>query len=119
MGAQDTSRLQHPPTFSLARDDTLAQIIDDLLEEDSAIGYSEATYVSGVFVSTLELWDSPAKLKRRATITYTYSPQPYVSTVNREVYNKDGTAIIAQALTTITRNANNTVNTMNTVITRF
>lgn len=103
-----------PSTF---RDGSTEQILNDLGEEDSGKGFTEVTYI-GAFVSNITTWWSAAKTKKRTEVDLTYSPVPFTSTVVKRFYDEDGVAVVSTVTSTVTYNANKTVQNIDTVVTR-
>lgn len=123
MGQTNTGRISHkletrPNVF---RDDQLQQIIDDLGEEDTGAGFSEVAYVGATpFVDKITTWDSPAKLKKRAEIQFTYSPSPFLNTIVKTVFDESaGLAAVATITATIVYNVNKTIKEVNVVTARI
>lgn len=118
MGQKNTRRTSHtledlPNSF---RDDQLRQIIDDLDEENSGLGYSEIIK-TGAFVSKITVWNAPSKDFKRTEALFTRTG-PFVNSITKNIYEEDGSGIIAVTTATITRNGNNTVAFVNVVNTR-
>ena len=103
--SRDPSRL---PDYS--RDDTVQATLDDILEEDMGVGYSQVTYINNVFTSKIETWADNTKQLKRTEINFTYSPLPFVTTIVKDYYNDEGNSINLQLTATISYNANKTVN---------
>ena len=120
MGQTNSERVSHsleelPNTF---RDDQLKQILNDLDEESSGNGFSEADYISNVFISKITTWDSPLKNKKRSEVDFVYSPFPFIGTIVKSIYDEDGTLAIAQIIATFTYNSNKTLDDVNVITVR-
>jgi hypothetical protein len=85
------------------RDNNLEQILDDLSEEDTGLGFTELTY-SGVFVTGVTVWQDNLKLLKRTETTITYSPSPFVSQVVKQVFGDDGVTVVSTITAVVTYN---------------
>ena len=103
--SRDPSRL---PDYS--RDDTVQSTLDDLLEEDMGMGYSQVTYTQNVFPIKFETWTDVSKVLKRTEINFTYSPVPFVTQIVKDYYGDDGVTVNLRLTAVISYNANKTVN---------
>jgi hypothetical protein len=112
MGQTNDKRVSREPSRlpDYSRDDTLRSSLDNLFEEDLGMGYSEITYISGVFTSKIETWVDNTKLQKRTETNFTYAPIPFVGTVIKDYYADDGVTINFKVTATLSYNANKTVN---------
>ena len=112
MGQSNDNRVSRDPSRlpDYSRDDTVRATLDDILEEDMGVGYSQVTYINNVFTSKIETWTDATKLLKRTEINFTYSPLPFVTTIVKDYYNDEGTSINLKLTATISYNANKTVN---------
>lgn len=122
MGQQNTQRISHtlenlPNTF---RDDQLRQIIDDMNEEETGRGYSEASYLSGTpFVSQIITYKDNTKAQKRTQIDFTYSPLPFVTNIVKQIFDNDDDSItVATISATVSYNANKTVQSVDVTTSR-
>jgi hypothetical protein len=103
----NSTRISHklenlPNTF---RDDTLDQVLNDIDELLNGKGYIEFAR-SGVFVDSAIIWNSAAKnFKRYEILVDRTANPPFVGSTTFKVYNKEGSAVVAEVTTTVTRNA--------------
>ena len=126
MGQNNSRRISHDVDLkqNTFRDDQLRQIIDDLEEESSGLGYSEIIR-SGPFVSKIITWDRPTNnpspdpdaIKRTET-TFTRTGA-FVDSILKEIYNEEGTAVIAKTDITFVRDASQRTVSANVVNTRL
>ena len=119
MGKTNTSRVEHnlgnqPNAF---RDDDLKQIINDLGEEDTGLGFSEVLKVPGPFVSSLITWVDSGKTQKRAETTFNRTGA-FVSSIVKEIYSEDGLSVVATITTILTRDGNNQVVDTDVTVTR-
>lgn len=122
MGQTNSNKVSHklidlPNTF---RDDQLAQILNDIDEEESGKGFSEVFYVVGKpFVLQIITWKDPTKTQKRYQIDFTYTPLPFVSQIVKQVFDQDDDSITRSTLTAdIVYNANKSVKSVDVTITR-
>lgn len=124
MGQTNSKRISHGTHALLHtfRDDQLEKIIDDLVEEIEARGFQETFRDANTFVEKITLWDSPSKLKKMAEIIATKEPtppgSPFVQSVAKSIFSEDGLSVIATVTTTVTRDGNKRILSVNTAITR-
>lgn len=121
MGQSNSNRVSHnleslPNTF---RDDQLHQILNDIDEELTGMGFSELVY-SGVFISGINVYTDATKVKKRTDVVFTYEGvTPFLQVVTRRVYDEDtGLTVVATSTATITYNPNRTVKDVTVVDTR-
>lgn len=119
MGATNSKRVSHvltdlPTPF---RDDQLAQIINDLSEEDTGVGFSEVQR-TGVFVDKIIGWETSAKLKKRTETSFTRAGA-FLTTIVKDVFDEEGLGTVAQIVANITRNTNKTVKDVTVTVTRI
>lgn len=117
MGATDADRIWHdledaPTTLRSGR---LDAILDEMDEEEVGAGFSETSY-SGVFVTGITVWDSPAKNYKRTQATITYTG-PFVDQIQKQYYLPTG-AVVATVTAVFTYNANKTVKDVTVTRTR-
>jgi len=112
MGQTNDKRISRDPSRlpDYSRDDTVQATLDDILEEDMGVGYSQVTYINNVFTSKIETWADATKQLKRTEINFTYSPLPFVTTIVKDYYNDTGDAVNLKLTATISYNANKTVN---------
>lgn len=122
MGNTNTKRVSHtlenlPNTF---RSDDLRQILDDMDEEESGRGFSEVTYVGGTpFVSQIITYKDNTKTQKRSQVDFTYSPQPFVGTIAKQIFDNDDDSItVATISAIILYNANKSVRSVDVITTR-
>ncbi len=122
MGQTNTKRISHtlenlPNTF---RDDQLRQILDDMNEEETGRGFSEASYIASTpFVQQIITYKDNTKTQKRTQIDFTYAPLPFVSTVVKQIFDQDDDSItVATISATVNYNANKTVRDVDVTTTR-
>lgn len=118
MGASDSKRIQHPLTGSPFRDDNAHQAIKDLMESVVDTGYSEVTYLGSQDVDTITVWSDSGKTLRRMLTTFSYVSNQVSQEVSEIFAETDGTVKLATVTTVYTYNANKTLATSSTTITR-
>lgn len=122
MGQENSERVSHKLTDqpNWFRDDQANQILNDLCEEDTGLGFSVVSYVGATpFVDKIISWTSPAMTKKRSEVQFTYSPSPFMSQIQKFYYDEEtGVTVIATVTAVITYNANRTVNTVTVTTTR-
>lgn len=122
MGQENSERVSHKLTDApnWFRDDQVNQILNDLCEEDTGKGFSEVAYVGATpFVDKITTWDSPAKTKKRTDVQFSYSPQPFLSTIVKRYYDEEtGLAVVATTTATVTYNTNKSVKDVDVTVTR-
>ena len=116
MGQDNSKRISHAieDKQNVFRGDDLSQIINDLAEEDSGLGFSEIVR-TGAFVSKITVWDKPTNnpapdptaIKRTETIFNRTGV--FVNSIFKSVYSEDGTSVIATITATVSRTGSNQV----------
>lgn len=116
MGQNNSRRISHtleaPLRPNVFRDDQLRQIINDLSEEDSGVGFSEIIR-SGAFVTKITIWDRPTNnptpdvdaIKRTETVFNRTGA--FIDTIVKTVFSEDGVAAVATTTATVTRDGSN------------
>jgi len=109
LGQNNSRRISHtlenlPNTY---RDDQVRQILDDLDEENSGLGYSEVIRV-GAFVSKITVWDSNAMNFKKTEAIFNRTG-PFINSIVKNVYSVDGSSIISTVTASVTRTGNNSV----------
>ena len=121
MGQTNAKRVSHeietlPNTF---REDDLFNILNDIDEENAGKGYSEVSYIGSTpFVSKITTWDDNTKTRLRTDVTFTYTPLPFVSNIQKDYYGNDGVTIVCVLNAVVNYNANKTVNFVDVTLTR-
>jgi len=117
MGQTNDKRISRSPSVlpDYSRDDTVKSALDDLFEEDMGKGYSQITYINNVFTSKIETWTDNTKQLKRVEVNFTYSPLPFVTVIVKDYYNDEGTSVNLKLTTTISYNANKTVNNIDVI----
>lgn len=122
MPQENTGRVQHliderPNSF---RDDELDQIINDLDEDLNSVGFTQV--IRSTFIDKIILWDdnpsSNPNAKKRMETTYNRVTSPFVSSIVREVYNQEGSAVVATVTYTYTRTGDNKISSQQVTVTR-
>lgn len=101
------------------RSGDLSQIIDDISEWETGIGYQETTYISTVFLSAVTGWNDNTKALKRfdVTVSYVGGVPPFVASVVTHIYDETGTQC-ATITETYAYNSNNTIANITTAVTR-
>lgn len=110
MGQTNSKRVSHNPNekLNLFRDDQLKQIINDLGEEDSGLGFSEIIK-SGVFTTKIIVWEDLTKTKKRTETVFT-RVGPFLSSIVKEIFDEEeGLIKIATSSASFTRDGQNLV----------
>jgi len=124
VGAPDTKRIQHDPTQlpTTARGKTAEDHVNDLFEEADGLGFAEAIYRAPpqqVFIDKIVLYETSAKVKKRSEFVFDYGTSfPFIETITKTVFNKEGTAGVATVIATFVLKANKTIDTIDTGATR-
>jgi len=104
------------------RDFDVAQILNDLGEEDTGLGFSEiikATAPDPPFVSKLITWSDSSKTKKRAETTFNRDANGvFVQSVVKEIFNENGSSVVATINTVLNRDGNNQVISADVTVTR-
>ena len=115
----NSKRIEHdldnlPNTF---RERDLKQILNDLGEEDSGLGYNEVIR-TGVFTTKIIVWETDEKLKKRSEVNISRTGA-FVDTITKDFYDEEtGTSIVATVTATVTRTGNNFVAYVDTTVNR-
>lgn len=119
--AINTSRIDHeigdiPNWFRSVR---LEQIINDISDESFGQGYVEVSRNVNKMIETANVWRTSSKIKKMFDITINrIGSTPFVSSIVCEVYDNDGTNIIATITQTVVRDVNNMITSVDTQTTR-
>lgn len=118
MSNQNSTRVtqsieDYPNSF---RDDSLFQILNDIEEEINGKGFLEVLR-TGPFVTSITLYKTASKLAKRMEILITRSPSPFVSSIQKKIYNEAGIHC-ATVTKTIARNVDKSVKDITTTIVR-
>jgi len=101
----------------------LEQILNDLAEEIEATGFVQNIYLDpplAPFLDKIIIWEDATMQTKRLEIVMDYGTSfPFLETVTKTFYKEDGSAPDSNVVTTLTYNANNTINTALTVATRL
>ncbi len=121
MGQTNSKKISHkvnevPNTF---RDDHMKQIIDDIDEELFDRGFLEVIR-SGVFIATINVWKTSAKLIKRADVVFDRTADPpFVNECVVRIYDEvDGTIVKSTTTTTIVRTGSKQISTIDTITVR-
>lgn len=113
MAQKNTERIEHeletlPNTFRKPR---LEDILNDIDEESTGKGFSETTYVGGntPFIQKIETYKTSSKQILRSEVRFTYSPLPFVSQIEKDIMNEEGTAVVVRITAAFTYNTNKTL----------
>ena len=116
----DSPRIFHNliPEQNTFRENRLSQILNDIDAMITDKGFLEPTY-SGVFLSGMIVWNAPAKNFKKAEVVITRTgTEPFANTILCQIYDNDGTIVVAATTTTISRNASKQVINTQTVTVR-
>lgn len=124
MADTNSKRISHeievlPSTF---RKDNLQQIINDLSEEDTGLGFNKIIR-TGVFVTSTETWTQdpltfPSTAKLRTKIVYNRTGV-FVNSIVKEIFDEEtGTIVISTVTITFVRTGTNAVSSAAVGVTR-
>jgi len=96
------------------RNDELQSILTDINQQMDDIGFEEITRNGNLQVTNITIWTDSGKTLKLLEIDVARTSPPFVSSVTKKVYLKDGVTVASTVTTTVTRNANKTINTVDT-----
>lgn len=95
------------------RNGNVEQILNDINEDLETLGFIEPTYKDSpqqVFLDKITAWDDGLKSYKRAEILINYGTSfPFIQSITKNLYNEDGTAIVATSTFTVNLFANKTL----------
>jgi hypothetical protein len=114
----DSVRLSHELSLLpvWGRSEKIAQLLDDLFEEDAGKGFSEVTR-SGPFVTVITVWNANTQDFKRTETTISRTG-PFVSSLVKEIFDQEGVSVLATITATVTRAVDNSIESVNVNVTR-
>ncbi len=96
------------------REDDLQTILTDLDQDANNIGFEEITRDGSLQVTNITIWTDSGKTLKLLEFDVARTSPPFVSSITKKIYLKDGVTVASTVTMTAVRNANKTINTVDT-----